>query len=225
MANQPPDNDIFSLLSPLSTSLIGDILDTLSYHNQFLPQSIKPLNPSSQARIVGRAMPVLETDISPDEDQDKPFGLMLEALDSLQPNEIYLATGSTSQSYALFGGLMSTRAKHLGAAGAVLNGYVRDADEIADLNFPVFSRGLYAQDQSVRGKVANYRCEVEIEGIHVRPGDLVFGDQEGVVIIPREVEGEVVRKANEKGKTENQVAEAIKKGMSAVEAFEKFGVL
>jgi regulator of RNase E activity RraA len=113
----------------------------------------------------------------------------------------------------------------LKAAGAVLDGYVRDADEIESLGFTVFSKGLYAQDQGVRGKVIDYRCPIEIEGVRINPGDLIFGDREGVLIIPREAEREAIERARQKAKTENKVAEAIKGGMSACEAFETFGVL
>ena len=108
----------------------------------------------------------------------KPFGLLFEALDDLRENEIYIATGS-SLSYALWGGLMSTRAIHLKAAGAVLDGYVRDANEIEALGFTVFCRGTYAQDQAPRGKVIDYRCPIAIDGIAIAPGDLLFGDREG----------------------------------------------
>lgn len=230
MANNKNDETLFTTLRSLSTAVVGDILDTLNYHHQFLPPGISPLKQDS--KLIGRAMPVLEADVySTTGDADskgplatKPFGLMMEALDDLQPDEVYVATGGTFR-YALWGGLMTTRAQHLNAAGALLNGYVRDAEDIERLGFTVFSRGLYAQDQGARGKVIDYRCAIEIEGVKVRPGDLVFGDREGVLIVPREVEQEVIEKAQVKANTENKVAEAIKDGMSASEAFSTFGVL
>jgi regulator of RNase E activity RraA len=120
---------------------------------------------------------------------------------------------------------MSTRAQHLKAAGAVLDGFVRDSNEIEGLGFTVFSRGTYAQDQGPRGKVIDWRCPIEIEGIRIMPGDLLFGDREGVLVIPRAVEEEAVNRALEKVRTENQVAVAIRKGMSTVEAFATFGVM
>ena len=119
---------------------------------------------------------------------------------------------------------MSTRAKHLQAAGAVLDGYARDASEIEQLGFPVFSRGLYAQDQGARGKVIDWRCEIQIEEVKIQDGDLVFADREGVLVIPRNIEREVVEKAVTKVRTENAVSEAIKRGMSACDAFREFGV-
>lgn len=120
---------------------------------------------------------------------------------------------------------MSTRARFLGAAGAVLNGFVRDAVGIEALGFPTFSRGLYAQDQGPRGKVIDFRTTIEIEGVRIAPGDLIFGDREGVLVIPSEVEGEAVAAALAKAATEDRVAAAIRGGMSACEAFETFGVL
>ena len=217
-----------TIRTELSTAVVGDCLDAMGHRKQFLPASIRPLQP--HMKIIGRAMPVLEADIfdegSPESKGPlarKPFGIMFEALDSLKEDEIYVATGGSLR-YALFGGLMSTRAQHLTAAGAVLDGYVRDADDIEQLGFTVFSRGLYAQDQGVRGKVIDYRCPIEIEGVRIRPGDLMFGGREGVLVIPREVEADAIERARVKANTENKVAEAIKGGMGACEAFESFGV-
>src|SRR3546814_1308962 len=70
----------------------------------------------------------------------KPFGLMFEALDSLQRNEVYICSGASPR-YALWGGLMSVRAMYQKAAGAVVNGYSRDTNEVLQLNFPTFSLG------------------------------------------------------------------------------------
>jgi regulator of RNase E activity RraA len=212
----------------LFVAAVGDVLDTLGFQHQFLPAGIAPLEKSM--RVVGRAMPVLEADVVNDGTRSagplsgKPFGLMLEALDDLKAGEIYIATGASLR-YALWGGLMSTRARHLKAAGAILDGYVRDAGEIERLGFDVFCRGTYAQDQGVRGQVIDYRCTIEIDGVRIAPGDLLFGDREGVLVIPRAVEAEAVAKALDKVRTENKVADAIRGGMSACEALATFGVM
>ena len=230
MHERGSDDALFSALRDrLFTAVVGDVLDRKGYRRQFLPQAIGPLRPDM--RIAGRAMPVLEADVF-EEVADgsngplgrKPFGLMMRALDDLKPGEIYVASGA-SFSYALWGELMSTRALHLRAGGAVLDGFVRDAAGIEALGFPTFCRGLYAQDQGPRGKVIDYRVPIEIEGVRIEPGDLLFGDREGVLVIPKAVEGEVVADALEKAETENRVSSAIRDGMSAEEAFETFGVL
>jgi 4-hydroxy-4-methyl-2-oxoglutarate aldolase len=223
------DRELFQQIrDELFVAAVGDVLDTLGFQHQFLPAGIAPLEKSM--RIVGRAMPVLEADVVNDGTRSagplagKPFGLMLEALDDLKAGEIYIATGASLR-YALWGGLMSTRAQHLKAAGAILDGYVRDAGEIERLGFDVFCRGTYAQDQGVRGQVIDYRCTIEIEGVRIAPGDLLFGDREGVLVIPRAVEREAVAKALDKVRTENKVADAIRGGMSACEALATFGVM
>ena len=154
----------------------------------------------------------------------KPFGLMFEALDSLRPGEIYVASGASPR-YALWGELMSTRARLLGARGALVDGFARDIDGIRALGFPCFSTGFYAQDQGPRGKVIDYRCALEIGGVRIEPGTLLFGDKEGVLVIPRAAEAEVVRLALEKARGEKRVAKAIREGMSAVDAFATFGIM
>jgi len=213
----------------LFSAVIGDVMDKLGFLNQFLSPKIQPLR--ENMLIAGRAMPVLEADVFAEQSTSgqsplmaKPFGLMLEALDDLKKNEVYICAGA-SPTYALWGELMSTRAMKLGAAGAVMDGYHRDTKGILKLGFPTFSYGNYAQDQGPRGKVLDFRCTIEMNGVKIRPGDIVFGDIDGVCIIPQEAEEEIVRLAIEKANGEKLVEKAIQNGMSACEAFAKFGIM
>ncbi|WOO43193.1 RraA family protein [Rubellicoccus peritrichatus] len=214
----------------LYSAVIGDIMDILGYRHQFLPPQIQPLR--DDMIVAGRAMPVLEADdYSANEgpgragsDLSQPFGLMLRALDDLQQNEVYICTGS-SPTYALWGELMSTAARNQGAVGAVVNGYSRDTKGILKLNFPTFSYGRYAQDQRPRGKVIDFRCSIEMNGVRVNPGDIIFGDLDGVCVIPQEIEDEVLIKSWEKANGEKEVFEAIKDGMGAQAAWDKFGIM
>src|ERR1700728_1474329 len=181
------DAELFQLIRRrLFTAVVGDVLDTLGYQHQFLPQSIKPLNPTWV--LIGRAMPVLEADyfgvVAPTGSNplsQQPFGLMFQALDDLKPDEIYLATGASFR-YALWGGLMCTRARQLKAAGAVLHGYSRDTTEILGAHFPTWSCGTSGPGQGPRGQVVDFRLPVEIEGVAIRPGDILFGDRDGIVV-------------------------------------------
>ncbi len=224
------DDELFQLMrTKLFTAVIGDVLDTLDYRHQFLSPGIQPLH--SDMVVVGRAMPVLEADFYAYRDEEgksalsrEPFGLMFRALDDLKTHEVYVSSGGSPR-YALWGELMSTRAQKLGAAGAVVNGYSRDTRGILKLGFPTFSLGRYAQDQGYRGKVVDFRVSLEIEGIVVRPGDIMFGDLDGVLVIPKETERDVISLALEKVSKENMVRTAIERGMSTVEAFETFGVM
>ena len=224
------DEELFILMKEkLFTAVIGDIMDQNGYLHQFLPPAIQPLK--ENMIVAGRAMTVLESDISynvsglgePDY-LNKPFGLMLEALDDLKRNEVYVCTGSSPR-YALWGELMSTRAMKLGAAGTVLNGYTRDSHGINSLGYPTFSIGRYAQDQGPRGKVIDFRIDIEMEGVWIHPGDIVFGDIDGVCIIPQSIEQDVIHQAFEKVTGEKKVQKAIENGMSACAAFEKYGIM
>lgn len=224
------DEELFELARrELFTAVVGDVMDKLGLQRQFLLPQIQPLR--QDMVVIGRAMPVLEADVFAENIENsanplmrKSFGLMLEALDDLKPNEVYICTGSSPR-YALWGELMSTRAMKLGAAGAVVDGYSRDTNGILALNFPTFSYGRYAQDQGPRGKVIDYRVPIEINGVRIEPGDIVFGDLDGVCIIPKRAEGDVFNAALEKARGEKRVAKAIREGMSAVEAFAKFGIM
>jgi 4-hydroxy-4-methyl-2-oxoglutarate aldolase len=223
------DTALFAAMrDKLFTAVVGDILDTMGLMHQFLPPHIRALR--DDMVTIGRAMPVLEADYFGAAEQGhsplsaKPFGLMFEALDSLREHDVYVASGSSPR-YALWGELMSTRALHLKAAGAVLDGYVRDSAGILALDFPTFSHGTYAQDQGPRGKVVDYGLPIEVGGVRIRPGDIIFGDRDGVLVIPREAEAEAITKALEKVATENKVRLAIQNGMSTVDAFAKFGVM
>jgi 4-hydroxy-4-methyl-2-oxoglutarate aldolase len=217
------DSELFQMMrKDLFSAVLGDVMDTMGLTHQFLSPTVKPIK--DDMVIAGRAMPVLEEDIFIG-GAEEPFGLMFDALDDLKPNEIYLATGA-APNYALWGGLMSTRAKILGAAGAVLDGYHRDTTEILELGFPCFSMGSYAQDQGVRGKVVQYRCRVKtLNRVVVEPGDIIFGDFDGVVVVPQIKEQEIIEAAVDKVYGENKVREAIEKGVSSKDAFQQYGIM
>ncbi|MBJ6368613.1 RraA family protein [Snuella sedimenti] len=224
------DQELFKIAKEeLFVALVGDVLDKMGYLHQFLSPNIKPLR--KDMVTIGRAMPVLEADTfeeSPKQTNNplmkKPFGIMFEALDSLKENEVYICSGASPR-YALWGGLMSTRALKLKAAGAIVDGYSRDTNEIEKLNFPTFSLGTYAQDQGPRGKVIDYRVPIEFNGVRINPGDIVYGDRDGVLIIPQEIEKEAFTGAIEKARGEKLVQKALEEGMSTVDAFEKFGIM
>ena len=224
------DDELFTASKKeLFTAVVGDAMDKMKLFHQFLPQRIQPLK--DDMFLIGRAMTVLEADTFEELSHNsqnplmaKPFGLMLEALDDLKKNEVYICSGS-SPNYALVGELMMTRAKVLGAAGAVANGFSRDTNGILDLDFPVFSYGRYAQDQAPRGKVVDFRVPIEMDGVRINPGDIIVGDIDGVCVVPKEHEEEVFLKAFEKARGEKKVLKAIQNGMSAVDSWNKYQIM
>jgi len=222
------DNELFSLIDQeLFSCVMGDVLDHMGHRTQFLPPHVRPLHDGM--KIIGRAMTVQEADCAgtyiQHKDKDSAFGVMFEALDSLQRGEIYVCTGSTN-AYACWGELMSTRAMHCGAVGAVIEGYSRDTNGILSLNFPTFSFGPYGQDQGVRGRVIDYRCPIRFSnGVIVNNGDLIVGDIDGVVAIPSNVEEEAIQLALKKVRDENMVAKKIREGMPTREVWDTYGVM
>lgn len=204
----------------LYTPVVGDIMDQMGLYHQFLPQPIRPLK--NDIKLAGYAMPALMIDVYGE--QEKPFGLLTEALDNLQEDEIYLASGGDMRC-AYWGEILTATARARKAAGAVINGWHRDTPQVLEQNWPVFSRGCYAQDSSVRTQVINFRCPIEVGDVKVSPGDLVFGDIDGVLIVPKQHIAEVIDRALEKARGEKLVRKAIENGMSSTEAFATFGIL
>jgi len=224
------DDELFALAErELFTCVVGDVMDKMNLRNQFLPPQIRPLRPDMI--VVGRAMPVLAVDVfeekvsgTANKLMEKSFGLMLEALDDLRAGEVYVSTGSSPRN-ALWGELMSVRAAKIGARGAVVNGYSRDTKAVLKLSFPTFSWGCYGQDSAPRYKVMDFRLPLEIGSVRLRPGDILFGDIDGVCVVPADAAEETFTRALEKARGEKLVRKALEEGGSAVEAFAKFGIM
>jgi regulator of RNase E activity RraA len=214
------DEQLFALLNGLLyTPVVGDILDRLGRYHQFLPQPIQPLR--AEMKLAGRAMPVRIAEISGP--QASPFGKLTAALDGLRAGEVYLATGALN--CASWGEILTATARVRGAAGAVIDGYHRDTPQVLAQQWPVFSRGGWAQDAGVRSSVIDFRCTIEVGGVRVEPGDLVFADIDGVLIVPRAVEREAITLALEKARGEKVVRRDIEAGASSTEAFARYGIL
>lgn len=219
----PPDNDAdrFALVAErLHTAVIGDVLDSIGRMRQFLPPAVRPLQ--SGVGVVGRAMPVLAAEVAGP--QPRPFGLLTDALDQLQSGEVYVVDGGGARC-AAWGEILTATARMRGAVGAVIHGYHRDTRAVLAQSWPVFSHGPFAQDSRLRSAVVAYRVGIEIGGVAIEPGDLVVGDVDGVVIVPRALEDDVLMLALEKANAENTVLAGISAGMSSTAAFERYGVL
>ncbi|HLT60376.1 MAG TPA: RraA family protein, partial [Microlunatus sp.] len=155
---------------------------------------------------------------------EHPFGRLTEALDQLEPGDVYLALPGRSEA-ACWGEILTAAARTRGAVGAVLDGHHRDTPAVLEQDFPVFSRGSYALDSGPRTAVVDYRVPIELAGVAVRPGDLVVGDVDGVLVVPREREDEVLELALAKAAAENLVRREIEAGLSTTAAFARYGVL
>lgn len=207
----------------LYSAVIGDILDDLGFTSQMMKPEITPIPIWDEAVVCGRAMTVLSADIY--EKPEKPYSLALEALDSLKPNDLYVVTTNSSRRYACWGELMSTAARARGARGTIIDGFTRDTKGIIAMRYPVFACGCWSCDTRGRGEVISYNVTIECGGVKVEPGQILFGDRDGVVVIPKEAEKETITKSFERARGEKIVKKALEMGMTAREAFAKYGIL
>lgn len=205
----------------LYSPVICDILDTLGYRNQAMEADIRPVHPDMT--MVGRARTVLATDIYhvTEDCYDKEIAF----IDALLPGDISVGCTNRSVRTGFWGELLSTAARTRGARGAVLDGYTRDVRRIINMGFPVFAAGMRPVDSRGRSIVIDYDVPVVCGGVAVRSGDVIFGDIDGVVVIPAAVAEETVEQALQKVRLENDSRAALERGGYLRDVFNKFGVL
>lgn len=206
----------------LYTAVICDSLDVLGYRNQAMNERIRPLA-TDHAKIAGRAKTILSVDVY--QIGANPYEKEIASIDSIKPNEVVIAATNESKRNGMWGELLSTASKMRGARGAIIDGLVRDTVKILELRFPLHCAGYKPVDSQGRGLVIDYDCPVEAGGVLVHPGDVVFADRDGVVIIPQAVLEQVVEMATAKATGENNSRRELLEGKLLREVYEKYGVL
>ena len=154
-----------------------------------------------------------------------PYDLELKAVDSCEPGSVLIAAASGSVRSGIWGELLSTAASNRGCVGTIVHGAVRDISKMTEMRFPVFATAKCIYDSLHRQRVIDMDIPVEIDGVIFSPGDLVYCDEDGVVVVPRSVEKEVIARALKKVSAESVTRDEIKRGMKATEAYQKYGVL
>jgi regulator of RNase E activity RraA len=183
------EQEVFDTLrDKLRTAVVCDSLDAVGAREQGLRAEVRPVYPG--AIVVGKAYPVLAVDIY--DVSDESFLNLLDVVDRLKPNDVLLIGSSGSMRAALWGDCISTAAQVRGASGLVCDGALRDVGQIADLKFPAFASGIRMLDPAGRIRIIDDGCPVSCGGVLVNPGDIVFGDIDGVVVIPKELVKEVI---------------------------------
>ena len=216
------DTELFDMMAAqLYAAVISDALDAAGYRHQVLRHTLRPLLPETV--VVGRAMPVLCLDVY--EIPDEPYQQEIAAVDSLKQDDVLVCSTNGSTRICFWGELLSTAASARGARGAVIDGFIRDVRRIMGMRFPIFTTGLSPVDSNGRGEVVAYNVPIECGGVTVNPGDVVFGDADGVVVIPQAVETKVIDTALEKVRGENQTREALREGATLREVYDKYGIL
>jgi len=218
------DRELFAWIKDnLYVPVVCDILDTLGYHNQAMHHRLRPLDENA-CRFVGRARTFrwMEIDYIIEDD---PYGKEIEAMDSLRPGDVAVHSTDSAGTNAPWGELMSTAAVMRGAVGCVCDSQIRDCLRIKALRFPVFYAGIRPLDSQGRGRVMAYDVPVRCGDVLVRPGEIVFADFDGIVVIPREAERAVLEKAREKAKNESASRKELLEGKLLREVYEKYGAL
>lgn len=217
-----PETITFAMMrESLFSAVVCDALDSLGLCRQSPRVSLRQYG--SEQLLVGRCKTTLWSEMyHPD---PRPYELELKAVDSCHPDDVIICAAGGSMHSALWGELLSTASRNMGCIGAVVDGAVRDVARMRAMGFHVFARGTSVYDSQNRQRVVDMDVPVEIDGVMFCPGDLVFADGDGVVVVPQAVEQEAVQRAWNKVHAEDRTREAIRGGMKATDAYRRYGVL
>jgi len=224
MNDRQPLPPLPDLARTLYTAVLSDVLDEAGFMNQALKPFLRPLDETSV--MCGFARTGLYRKVYHVEPGRNPYEIEMDLIDSLAPGEVaVLACDGPTDRIAPWGELLTTAASIRGAAGCLTDGLVRDVRRIREMRFPVFAGGIGPLDSKGRAEMAAMDIAVEVAGVRVEPGDLVFGDVDGCVAIPKAVAPRVVARALEKVTAEDRTRDALAAGESLRQVFERFGVL
>jgi 4-hydroxy-4-methyl-2-oxoglutarate aldolase len=216
------ESQLFQLLrTRLYTSVVSDVLDHQGLLDQAMAARIRPIEPSM--RLVGRAHTVLTADVY--QRPENPYVKEIAAVDALQPGDVMVATTNGSERTCLWGELLSSAARARGATGCLIDGHTRDVTRILEMGFPVFCTGFRPVDSSSRSTVIDYGCPVRCGDVLVNPGDIIFADFDGVVVIPPDLLELTVRLALKKVEGENASREMLEQGFLLRDVYDRYGVL
>ncbi len=226
MKNIQNDSELFGFIQQnLYVAAVCDILDELGFRNQAMHQRLRPLLPDPvNCGFIGRARTFrwMETDYIV---EDNPYGLEIEAMDSLKVNDVAVHSTDYGGTNAPWGELMSTIAKRNGAAGCVCDSQIRDCVRIINMGFPVYYSGIRPLDSKGRAIVNAYDVPVRCGEVLVHPGDIVYADFDGIVVVPKAAEKEVFQKAREKVNKEDLSRKELLAGKSLREVYDKYKAL
>jgi 4-hydroxy-4-methyl-2-oxoglutarate aldolase len=221
MPDVPAQITLPMIREALLTAAVCDALDALGFRRQSPRVKLRPYTTSGV--LAGRAKTTLWADMA--HEDPRPYELELAAVDACQPDDVLIAAAAGSMRSAVWGELLSTAARNSGCVGAIVDGAIRDVRQMRAMAFPCFARGTLPYDSLHRQRVIDVDVAVEIDGVPFRPGELVMADEDGVIVVPRQVEEEAIRRAWAKVHAESVTREAIRGGMKASEAYKKYGVL
>lgn len=218
------DATIERVRSELNSSVLSDVMDALGYLDQAMDPRIRPLDDSKT--LFGRVRTAQIEKLSPGVSRpENPYELTIATMDDLNPGDVIVrAYGSATQG-ATWGELLTTAAMARGAVGLVTDGLIRDVQLIREVGFPVFTGGISPVDGGGRHEMVAADVDVECGGVAVHPGDYLFADVDGIVVIPGMILHPTIKAAFEKTEGENVTREELLTGKSLAEVYAKYGIL
>ncbi|HST40947.1 MAG TPA: RraA family protein [Conexibacter sp.] len=211
-----------ALAGRLYSAVVSDILDTLGHPDQVVRAGLRPAT-SGDWTLVGRVRTARADAVS--ERPERPYAELLGLIDTLQTGDVLMIDAGGRDSSGIFGGLLATAVKAAGGRGAIIDGDTRDLRELERLAFPTLARGGCPADSLGRDEVVETDGPIECGGVRIESGDLVVADSDGIVVVPRALEQQVVELALEKVAGEDVVRRELANGMPASVAFERYGIL
>lgn len=207
----------------LYSAVLSDSLDAVGVWNQAMTSRIRPLDET--LKLCGRARTGQYMEVPYVADGVNPYELEIAIVDDLKPGDVAVFACGGSSRIAPWGSLLSTATKARGAVGCVTDGFVRDILGIRELSLPVFHAGIAPLDSKGRGQIQAVDVPVIVDGVRIAPGDLVFGDADGVVVVPQAVEAQVLKFAFDKINGEHHSINELRAGGYLRDVFAKYGVL
>ena len=201
-------------------SPVSDILHLRGFHGQVMRHDVQPLEMTMQ--LAGIARTILSRPLVGKPVEGKEYELLFNAIDTLQPGEVLV---TDEMNCCVWGELCSEVAAKRGSNGIVVDGFSRDVEDIRKLGFPVYCRGRHMSDMLYHRMIAGVNEPVICSGVAVWPGDLILGSEDGVVVVPTAIIDEVIEEAFVKSQTESTVRRALRNGMSASDAYKKYGTI
>ena len=214
---------IASAREKLYAAVLSDVLDEQGYRHQVLPPHIRPLDDTLV--LAGRVRTGLYRDVYHVPEEGNPYALEIALIDDLKPGEVPVLACGASGRIAPGGELLTTASMTRGGVGCVTDGLVRDTKAIRALQFPVFHGGIGPLDSRGRGEVCAIDVPIECGGVMVHPGDLVFGDADGVLVVPQPIVGQTLRLALAKVEGEDRTRDELRAGAKLADVFAKYGIL
>lgn len=213
--------DLNEIKSKLYCGILSDVLDGMGYRNQALGGGIHGL--TDDTVIFGPAFTSIGTQVY--SMPENPLIAQTRVVDQLGKGEIYVLVTRGEYNCAVFGELFATAVRQRGGAGVLLDAYARDVRELKQMDFPLFYRGRNPRTSKGRCEINECQIPVTIDGVTICPGDYIFGDIDGVVVIPKTVAGEVIDAALKTIEKENEVRRRLQNGSSLQQAYAEIGAI